>query len=50
MSTGKVRGRKKVVLANLLEFIKAHDPDVILFPYADTWVLDYSQEGKRGFA
>jgi len=31
-------GPDKVVLTDLLEFIKVHDPDVILFPYADTWV------------
>ena len=34
----KFEGLERVVLANLLEFIKVHDPDVILFPYADTWV------------
>ena len=28
---------EKVVLADLLEFIKVHNPDVILIPYADTW-------------
>jgi hypothetical protein len=27
---------ENVVLADLLEFIEVHDPDVILFPYADT--------------
>ncbi len=31
-------GPEKVVLTDLMEFIKVHDPDVILFPYADTWV------------
>ena len=34
----RFEGPEKVVLADLLEFIKVHDPDVILFPYADTWV------------
>jgi hypothetical protein len=28
----KFEGQKKVVLADLLEFIKVHDSDVILFP------------------
>jgi hypothetical protein len=37
MSASKgLRGREKVVLAALLEFVKVHDPDVILFPYADS--------------
>jgi hypothetical protein len=35
----RFEGPEKAVLADLLEFIKVHDPGVILFPYADTWVL-----------
>jgi DNA polymerase, archaea type len=31
-------GSEKVVLDDLMAFIKVHNPDVILFPYADTWV------------
>jgi DNA polymerase elongation subunit (family B) len=39
MSANKrFEGSEKVVLADLLEFIKVHDHDVILFSYADTWV------------
>ena len=34
----RFEGSEKVVLSDLLEFIKVHDPNVILFPYADTWV------------
>jgi DNA polymerase I len=34
----RFEGPEKVVLADLLEFIKVHDPDVILLPYADTWI------------
>ena len=30
----KVRGVGKVILADLLEFIKVHDPDMVPFPYA----------------
>jgi hypothetical protein len=33
-----LRGPEWEVLADLLEFIRVHDTDVILFPYADTWV------------
>jgi DNA polymerase I len=34
----RFEGPEKVVLADLLEFIKVHVPDVILLPYADKWV------------
>jgi len=34
----RFEGPDKVVLTDLLEFIKVHDPDVILFPNADTRV------------
>ena len=43
----RFEGREKVVLADLLEFIKAHDPDVILFPYADTWVPLIVKKARR---
>jgi hypothetical protein len=39
---------EKAVLADLLEFIKVHDPDVILFSmqtHGSGWV--YSQKGKK---
>jgi DNA polymerase, archaea type len=35
---GHKKGAEKVILSDLLEFIKVHDPDVILSPYTDTWV------------
>ena len=35
-------GPENVVLEDLLEFIKVHDPDVILFPFAD--MTDTSKE------
>jgi len=34
----KLEGSEKVVVSDLLSLITAHDPDVILFPFADTWV------------
>jgi hypothetical protein len=34
MSANKVEGPEKVVLTELLEFIKVHELDFILFPYA----------------
>lgn len=33
-----LEGPEKRVLSDLLEIIKTSDPDVILLPYADTWV------------
>jgi hypothetical protein len=30
-----------------MEFIKIHDPDVILFPYADTWVPLIVKKARR---
>ena len=43
----RFEGPEKAVLADLLEFIKVHDPDVILFPYADTWVPIIVKKAKR---
>jgi DNA polymerase I len=40
-------GPEKIVLADLLECIKVHDPDVILFPYADTWVPLIVKKARR---
>jgi hypothetical protein len=34
----RFEGPEKVALADLLEFVKVHNPDVILFSRADTWV------------
>jgi hypothetical protein len=38
----RFEGPERVVLADLLEVIKVHDPDVILCPFADTWFLSWS--------
>jgi DNA polymerase elongation subunit (family B) len=43
----RFEGPEKIVLADLLKFIKVHDPDVILFPYADTWVPIIAKKAKR---
>ena len=40
-------GPEKVVLADLLEFIKVHHHDVILFPYADIWVPIIVNKARR---
>jgi DNA polymerase, archaea type len=40
----RFEGPEKVVLT---EFIKVHDPDVILFPYADTWVPLIVKKARR---
>jgi DNA polymerase I len=43
----RFEGPEKVVLSDLLEFIKVRDPDVILFPYADTWVPHIVKRARR---
>jgi len=43
----KFEGPEKIVLTDLMEFIKVHDPDVILLPYADTWVPIIIKKAKR---
>ena len=40
-------GPEKVVLTDLLEFLKVHDPDLILLPYADTWVPTMARKARR---
>jgi len=34
----RLEGPERTVISDFLELIKAHDPDLILLPYADTWV------------
>jgi DNA polymerase I len=43
----RFEGPEKVVLADLLQFIKVHDPDIILFPYANTWVPIIVKKARR---
>jgi DNA polymerase, archaea type len=43
----RFEGPEKVVLDDLMAFIKVRDPDVILFPYADTWVPFIVRKARR---
>jgi DNA polymerase, archaea type len=43
----KFKGPEKVVLDDFMEFIEVHNPDVILFPYADTWVPLMVRKARR---
>jgi DNA polymerase I len=43
----RFEGPEKVVLSDLMEFIKIHDPDLILLPYADTWVPLIVRKARR---
>jgi DNA polymerase elongation subunit (family B) len=43
----RFEGPEKVIITDLLEFIKVHDPDRILFPYADTWVPLIVKKARR---
>lgn len=43
----KLEGAERTVLSDFMELIKVHDPDVILFPYADVWTQLMVQRAKR---
>jgi DNA polymerase, archaea type len=45
----RFEGSERVVLADPW-FMKVHDPDVILFPFADTWVPLIVKEGEKAGA
>ncbi|HQF17617.1 MAG: DNA polymerase [Methanosaeta sp. PtaB.Bin039] len=34
----RLEGPQKAVISDLMELIRSHDPDLILLPYADSWV------------
>jgi DNA polymerase, archaea type len=40
-------GPEKQVISDLLELIKGHDPDLILLPYADTWIPLMVRKARR---
>ena len=42
-----LEGPEREVLSDLMEFIKSHDPDLILLPYADTWVPIMVHRARR---
>jgi len=48
--TRRLGDLRKTVHLRSLDLIKTHDPDLILLPYADTWVPQWSakQEGMAG--
>jgi DNA polymerase I len=37
-SKRRLEGPERQVISDLMELVKAHDPDLILLPFADTWV------------
>ena len=43
----KLEGAERTVLSDFMGLIKVHDPDVILFPYADVWTQLMVQRAKR---
>ncbi len=45
----RLEGPEKTVISDLLEFVKVHDPDLVLMPFADTWVpLIVRRAGRYG--
>jgi DNA polymerase I len=40
-------GSERIVISDLLELIKSHDLDLILLPYADTWVPLIVRRARR---
>jgi DNA polymerase I len=45
--TRRLEGSEKTVISDLLDLIKTHDPDLILLPYADTWVPLMVRKARR---
>ncbi len=43
----RLEGSERVVISDLLDLIKAHDPDLILCPHADTWIPIIVRKAKR---
>lgn len=43
----KLEGTERTVLSDFMGLIKVHDPDVILFPYADLWTQLMVQRARR---
>lgn len=42
-----LRGSERTIIADLLELIKAHDPDVILTPHGDLWTRLIVHKARR---
>jgi DNA polymerase, archaea type len=43
----RLEGSERMVLCDLLDLIKAHDPDLILCPHADTWIPIILRKARR---
>jgi len=43
----RLEGPEKMVLSDLLELIKSHDPDLILLPFGDIWVPHMVKKARR---
>jgi DNA polymerase, archaea type len=43
----RLGGQERQVISDLLEIIKGHDPDLILLPYADTWIPLVVRKARR---
>ncbi len=43
----RLEGPEKTVLSDLLELVRVHDPDLVLMPFADTWVPLIVRKAKR---
>jgi DNA polymerase I len=43
----RFEGRERRVLSDLLELIRVHDPDLLLIPFADTWVPIIVKKARR---
>ncbi len=43
----RLGGPERTVISDLMELIKAHDPDLILSPHADTWIPLMVRKARR---
>jgi DNA polymerase, archaea type len=43
----RLEGQERQVISDLVELIKDHNPDLILLPYADTWVPLMVRKARR---
>lgn len=43
----RLHGPERQVLSDLMELVRTHDPDLVLLPFADTWIPLIVQKAKR---
>jgi DNA polymerase I len=43
----RLEGLEQQVISDLMDLIKSHDPDILLIPYADTWIPLMIHECRR---